>query len=87
MTSLAQAFVEGVRWRESQANNGIVHDRYLKINNPYEEEETMTEPTVPVPVSLIERAAKALLEVPPSSANASIYSDLSALLSQPTPPA
>lgn len=32
---LAQAFRDGVRWRESQANNGIVHDRYIEVNNPY----------------------------------------------------
>ncbi|PZF11783.1 hypothetical protein [Curtobacterium sp. MCLR17_034] len=44
----------------------------------------MAEPTVQVPVSLIERAMIALLEVPPSSRNADIYGDLSAILSQPT---
>jgi len=48
---------------------------------------TVAEPTVQVPVSLIERAGNALLEVPPSSVNASIYSELHALLSQPTPTA
>lgn len=34
----AEAFREGVRWRESQDNNGIVSDQYLRVNNPYEEE-------------------------------------------------
>jgi len=45
----------------------------------------VAEPTVQVPVSLLERAAKALLEVPPSSVNASIYSDLQDVLAPPTP--
>lgn len=39
MTTLAEAFRQGVRWRETQANNGIVHDNYLRVNNPYEEDE------------------------------------------------
>lgn len=38
MTTLAQAFRDGVRWRETQANNGIVHDRFIEVNNPYKEE-------------------------------------------------
>lgn len=32
----AQAFREGARWRERQANNGIVSDQYLAQHNPYE---------------------------------------------------
>jgi hypothetical protein len=44
------------------------------------------EHTVQVPVLLIERAKNALLQVPPSSANADIYGDLSALLA-PAPTA
>lgn len=36
MTTLAQAFRDGARWRERQANNGIVSDAYLDNQNPYE---------------------------------------------------
>jgi hypothetical protein len=47
----------------------------------------IAEPTAQVPVSLIERAKNALLEVPPSSRNADIYGELHTLLSQPSPSA
>jgi hypothetical protein len=44
----------------------------------------VAELSVQVPVSLIKRAKDALFEVPPSSRNADIYSDLCALLDPST---
>lgn len=44
----------------------------------------MAEPTVQVPVSLIERAKDALLELPPSSRNADLYGELDAMRAQST---
>lgn len=51
------------------------------------QDSTARRKTVPVPVSLVQPAKEALLEVPPSSRNADIYGELSALFPQPSPSA
>lgn len=43
MTTLADAFIAGVRWRERQNNNGIVRDNYIEAHNPYLVEEAENE--------------------------------------------
>lgn len=44
MTTLAEAFAAGVRWRERQNNNGIVSDQYLAVHNPYSQPTPTAEP-------------------------------------------
>lgn len=78
----AQAFREGVRWREQQDNNGIVSDQYLAAHNPYGEDER----TVQVPVSLIEEA-DAVMREGTRHERYIMAARLAALLSRPTPTA